>query len=104
MTAAPAAVFGELAALLDAIGEAARDGDVATLSALVPKEEALLKQADAIALGDMDTEARERLAPLVRDIARRNTKNAILIQGQLALIRTVVHTLFPDGNSFNRLA
>jgi len=104
VSAVPEEVLKELAGIMEGVGEAVKAGDVQALAHLVPAEEAALRRVEEIVPGSADPAARDRLAGLLRGIAAQNTQNAILIQGQVALIHATMKALFPEGKSFDQLA
>lgn len=97
--------LGRLRDVVQGIGRAVRENDLTALDRLVAEEESLLREivTTHVTFGD-DEAARNELRALVAEISRRNTMNAVLIQEQLALVKTMAHFLFKDRRAVDHLA
>ena len=91
--------------LTEAIGKAVTENNLAALDRLVPEEEALIAEIGGTHVdGSEDGLLRDELRDLVADIFRKNTKNALLIQEQLALVRTTVRAILGERGTVDHLA
>jgi len=98
-------LYREIGDLLDEIGAAVMQADTERLQELVPREEELLQRAAAVRLPEGAPAERAReLDQLAQEALKRNTRNGVLLQEQLALIKVTMQAILGQGSAVNRLA